>query len=104
MRVAIVACRPLPESTRTARPGARSSSLAAVGFALGLMLLTAGCSDDATKSAAPSASDPAADSATGSSATAGGDGKPAIGVPALADDLPNALVLGLSAFDARKPG
>ena len=56
-----------------------------------------GCGDDGSK---PSPPDPkTASSAAPTSAT-----KPVIQVPALADDLPNALVLALSAFDARKPG
>ena len=71
-----------------------STCAALVALAAG----TTGCGDDGTKDGAP-ASDPNA-AAAPASATA----PSAMKVPALPDDLPNALVLGLSAFDARKPG
>jgi len=64
-----------------------------------LATLITGCSDDASKTAG-SASDPNAPS----SPAAGAATTPRVEAPVLADDLPNALVLGLSAFDARKPG
>ncbi|MBK7951985.1 MAG: VCBS repeat-containing protein [Deltaproteobacteria bacterium] len=70
----------------------------ASSLVLGAMLV--GCSDEGAQPAASAKSD----SAASASATAGGESTPAIGVPALPDDLPNALVLALSAFDARKPG
>ncbi len=61
--------------------------------------VVAGCGDDGSKPAASGADAKAAPSTAPVAAT-----KPVIQVPALADDLPNALVLALSAFDARKPG
>ena len=64
-----------------------------------LVGLAAGCGDDGSKSAT-SASDPNAASTT----TPGSATTPAVEAPVLPDDLPNALVLALSAFDARKPG
>ena len=76
------------------------STPATTAVALALVAsLIAGCSDDGSKSAG-SASDPNA----ASSPAAGAATTPKVDVPALADDLPNALVLALSAFDARKPG
>ncbi|MFO0687921.1 MAG: VCBS repeat-containing protein [Myxococcota bacterium] len=80
----------------------RIAAVGRVGLlpALALAALLAGCSDEGAKPATPAASD----SAAGSGAAPAADGTPASAVPALPDDLPNALVLALSAFDARKPG
>ncbi len=76
-------------------------SMASAAALVVLVGLIAGCGDDGSKSADP-ASNPnpraTASAAPGAAATPAGQ------VPALPDDLPNALVLGLSAFDARKPG
>jgi len=69
-------------------------------LALGLVLALAACSDDGSKPDAggmTGAATPAAGAPDASSASSAQ-------VPALADDLPKALVLALSAFDARKPG
>jgi hypothetical protein len=69
-------------------------------LASALTLGLIGCSDgaDSAKPAAPEPSDPTAAAKPAPAA------KPAYSKPALADDVPMALVLSLSAFPERKPG
>ncbi len=87
-----------PASLERSRRSPRVELLSTAAALVALAGLVAGCGDDGSKSAT-SASDPNA-----ASSTAPGSGTtPAVGVPVLPDDLPNALVLALSAFDARKP-
>ncbi len=75
-----------------------SRSIVPVAAVLALVAgLVAGCGDEGSKSA-PTASAPAPEAAPAPGASG------ATAPPALADDLPNALVLGLSAFEASKPG
>lgn len=70
----------------------------AVGLVVAVGLMT-GCSDEGSQSPTPESLLPTPPAATPGAGTPG-----AAQVPTLPDDLPNALVLGLSAFDARKPG
>lgn len=76
-------------------PRVQLLSVAIAAAALGL----AGCGDEGAK--APAAA-PGAEGTSAGNATPGAT--PKAQVPPLPDDLPNALVLALSAFDARKPG
>ncbi|MEZ4281940.1 MAG: VCBS repeat-containing protein [Myxococcota bacterium] len=83
-------------------PPPRLPLRSAAALLLALVLAAPGCGDEGAKPPAPdaSAANPAA--AGGAASGAGTPGGSEAG--ALPDDLPNALVLGLSAFDARKPG
>lgn len=88
-----------PSPLRRHRRGAASDSPRVQGLvSCGMLILliggASGCSDDAAGPGAGGGT-PAAGSAPASLETT---------TPALADDLPNALVLALSAFDAPKPG
>ena len=93
-----------PSAGRSAPPHASNRSpwveLLSTAAALAVLAsVVVGCGDDGSKPAS-APSDPTAASSTAPGAAT----KPVIQVPALPDDLPNALVLALSAFDARKPG
>jgi hypothetical protein len=72
------------------------STAAALALLAGLFV---GCSDEVSNSTAPAAPAAAPEAGAPGAALPG-----AAQLPTLPDDLPNALVLGLSAFDARKPG
>lgn len=105
MAVSAPGLRSIPAIGAASGGSVRKSGRLGVGaralvLALALAALVIGCSDEGDRAAAPAAGGAAA----GASATPGAEGGAAIGVPALPDDLPNALVLALSAFDARKPG
>lgn len=87
----------VPFGLRAGRPR-RAHRSAAAALAL-LAGLAAGCGDEGSKSTPADAPAAAPDAATPGAGLPG-----AAQLPTLPDDLPNALVLGLSAFDARKPG
>lgn len=91
----------LRASHATAAPTARRLTAAAILVALALS--APGCGDDASKSPSPvaPAASPSAANPSGAAGSAAAPGASEAG--ALPDDLPNALVLALSAFDARKP-
>ena len=97
--------RPIAPSARasqgTTAQRVERGSTAAISrvLSLALVLAAAGCGDDASKSPAPASPAANPSAATGAAAAPG-----ASEAGALPDDLPNALVLALSAFDARKPG
>jgi hypothetical protein len=86
---------PFASGARDPRLDLRSTA-AALALLAGLFV---GCSDEGSKSPAPAAPAAAPEAAAPGAALPG-----TAQLPTLPDDLPNALVLGLSAFDARKPG
>lgn len=83
------------------RNPSRSPGLGVLGLLVGFVLATTGCGDEGggakTQTAAPA---PAAPSKGAAPPAA----RAVTGKPSLPDDLPRALVLGLSAFAEREPG
>jgi len=84
---------PSAQSAHEASPKRRSRSIGAV-LLTGLIGLATACGDEGAESKAPSEPTPAAAPAP----------KPQASKPTTPDDLPLALVLGLSAFAEREPG